>query len=73
MDLIQRFLEQMQTDRAPWYKRKFRSVPKVEFNAKYPVRHQGAKECARRQRQKERNEAKPARSVYPVYERVGKC
>lgn len=58
MDLLQRFLEQMQTDRAPWYKRKFRSVPRAEFNAKYPHRHQGAQECARRQRQKERTEAK---------------
>lgn len=58
MDILQRFLEQIQTDRAPWYKKKFRSVPRVEFNAKYPQRHQGAKECARRQRQKERVEAK---------------
>lgn len=58
--LLQRMLEAINPDNVPWYKRKFRSAPKLTFNPKYPQRHQGARECARRQRQKDRAAAKEA-------------
>jgi len=54
MNILQHMLDTVTMDKSPWYKRKFVSVPRVNFNAKYPQRHQGAKECARRQRQRER-------------------
>jgi len=56
--LLQRMLEAINPDKAPWYKRKFISVPKQTWNPKYPKRHQGMQECARRQRQKERTALK---------------
>jgi len=58
MNILQYMLDAARMDKTSWYKRKFVSVPRVNFNAKYPQRHQGAKECARRQRQKDRAEAK---------------
>lgn len=56
INILQHILDAVTMDKSPWYKRKFVSVPrvKVNFNAKYPQRHQGVKECARRQRQRER-------------------
>ena len=59
MDLLGMMLdmEKMFSGGIPWYKRKFAAVNKITRNPKYD-RHQGAKERARRQRQKERMQVK---------------
>jgi len=42
-------------DGIPWYKKRFsRLGARVRQNPRYPVRHQGKRECDRRARQAER-------------------